>query len=408
MARKTINSEMIQNMLNNHRYSDLTFSVNESIYYANRYVVAGASDVFEALVNGHFQESSAKQIVIKDIVYDKSFYNILAYVYSHELDFRIIPETVLCEMLRLAQMYNLSPLYDVLKTDLNKLEYYHTGSAVELINTAKNHNMEDLYERMKTFIFQNAKYILEHETFVNIQYDILLELLKSSSFHDKEINIFKGVLKWINDNQVLAMSDLAKKDALILDLLKQVRYSQISLGDYVCYKEESNSLIKLFSKYKKIVHDKKSEISVEPRVKPTEYLGILVHFTAKKVGEEWDKCYFSPLYEVKNLQFRLIIKLDPTKISDSSYVSIMLDCKPVHKCEYWECVVEYSFKLNSTNCSKVSDTPSSYNNTFSISEPQHGSTNHVTVKRFFDYCVDEDDNSFEVQLTIEPEDPKFT
>lgn len=401
MARKTNNVKMIQNMLDDHRYSDFVFSVNESLYRASRCIVAGASDVFEALVNGAFQEAQDKKVVIKDISHDKSFYNILAYVYGHDLDFRVIPEEILCEMLRLAKMYNLQTLFEDLKNDLDKLKHFHTGSAVELLNTAHNYDLKNLYERMKKYIFQNTKYLLTHKTFVNIQYEILLDLLKSTLFYDKEINIFRALLKWIHENEIYKLSDVGKKDKLIMDLLKQIRFPFISLVDYYLLKDEAGADVKIFSKYKKIVNDKLSEDACKPRTLSPDYGGILVNFTAVKFGEDWDKCYFSPIYEVKDLQWKLIVNLDPKNTN----VSILLDCKPVNKCEYWECVVDFNFKVSSKKSSEGTG-PYSYTKTFSLSEFQLGEKSFTSRSTFLDACVQ--DESFEIELCVKPHDPVFT
>uniref|UniRef100_A0A8D8ZMU7 Kelch-like protein 26 n=1 Tax=Cacopsylla melanoneura TaxID=428564 RepID=A0A8D8ZMU7_9HEMI len=408
MARKISNLKPLQSMLNNHRFSDFTFLVNKQVFHACRCVVSAASDVFEAMLTGHFQEKTDKQIEIKGIEHTDSFQHILTYVYGHDLDFRLIPEDILCEILRLSQMYNLQPLHDNLKADLDNLTYFHMGSVVALIHTAQRYELKKLYERAKTFLLENAKFMLQHDSFVNLEYEILIELLKSPSFHDKEINIFRGVLKWIHENDMHQLSDDTKKDLLIMDLFKQVRFAHISSVEYHQFKEEaktgSDNHVKLFSKYKKILQNSNGELTHEPRVLLTNYTGLLVKFTIKKVGEEWDKCYFSPYYELKNLQWRLIVNMDP-KIAN---MGILLDCKPVTKCEYWECVVDFSFKLNSKNTSHCATTPFKYSKTLSLTESQHGNKDLVNRSNFLEHCIDKTDNSFEIKLGVKPHDPTFT
>ncbi|KAL1451580.1 hypothetical protein WDU94_005941 [Cyamophila willieti] len=408
MARKTSNLKPFQNMLNNHRFSDFTFLVNKQIFHACRCVVSGASDVFEAMLKGHFQEKTEKQIEIKGIEHTDSFQHVLTYVYGHELDFRVIPEVVLCEILHLSQMYNLQPLHDNVKADLDKIKYFHMGSVVALSKTAKQYELKQLDERVKTFLLENAKYLLQHDSFVNIEYELLVELLKSASFHDKEINIFSGVLKWIHENDMQQLSDETKKQHLIMELFKQVRFSHISLVEYDQFKEKDKTSgenhLKLFSKYKTILQNSNGDLITEPRVLVSNYSGLLVNFTIKKLGDEWDKCYFSPYYELKNLQWRLIVNLDPK----NAYISILLDCKPVNKCEFWECVVQFTFKVNSKNTAYCSNTAISYSKTLSLSEPQHGEKNFVDRPSFLTYCIDTTDNSFEIELNVKPHDPAFT
>uniref|UniRef100_A0A8D8M3M9 BACK domain-containing protein n=1 Tax=Cacopsylla melanoneura TaxID=428564 RepID=A0A8D8M3M9_9HEMI len=68
-----------------------------------------------------------------------------------------------------------------------------------LLNTSRKYNLDDVYKKVTDYAFRNAEHLVNHTSFVQLQYEVLVDLLKSDWFYAKEIEILRGVLTWHDD-----------------------------------------------------------------------------------------------------------------------------------------------------------------------------------------------------------------
>ncbi|KAI5709147.1 hypothetical protein M8J76_011286 [Diaphorina citri] len=186
-------------MLNNKEFSDTVFLVNTSQFYASSHLVSVSSKPFKSLLTDHFNNCADKIIKISNVKHDDSFHIILKCIYGIEINFTQTDKAVLCEVLCLCDTYELTHFSKDIQWYLSKLESFQIDSVVVLLNTAKKFNLMDLYKRLSIFAYQNTDQLVKHTSFVNLQFDVLVDLIQSDWFCTLEIDILTGVLNWHND-----------------------------------------------------------------------------------------------------------------------------------------------------------------------------------------------------------------
>uniref|UniRef100_A0A8D8SFA7 BACK domain-containing protein n=2 Tax=Cacopsylla melanoneura TaxID=428564 RepID=A0A8D8SFA7_9HEMI len=136
----------------------------------------------------------------------------------------------------------------------------------DLLNTSNKFALSEFSDKLTVFAYQNAEEFVNHESFVNLQYNVLLDLIKSNWFYAPEIDILRGVLRWHNkinskeytntelvSNQTDEGSELVASFSLasliiLKTLLSSVRIKQMTAFGYI---EETKT--DLFAQYKHIL-----------------------------------------------------------------------------------------------------------------------------------------------------------
>uniref|UniRef100_A0A8D9AH17 BTB domain-containing protein n=1 Tax=Cacopsylla melanoneura TaxID=428564 RepID=A0A8D9AH17_9HEMI len=210
-------------MFNNPKCSDTVFLVNQSKYFASSHLLTMASNVFDTLINTHYENCGDREIRIRNIKNDASFSLLLQYIYAVEMDFTRMNTVILCEVACLCETYGLDEFGSDLKCYLSNLEQFEIDTVVALLNTAQQFNLKALYKKLQVFAFQNAAQIVQHASFVNLQYAVLVDLLKSNWFYAPELEILQSVLIWHADKKVTS-SHL--KTPSLSDLLEEQEGAQ--------------------------------------------------------------------------------------------------------------------------------------------------------------------------------------
>uniref|UniRef100_A0A8D8VNA8 BTB/POZ domain-containing protein 9 n=1 Tax=Cacopsylla melanoneura TaxID=428564 RepID=A0A8D8VNA8_9HEMI len=210
-------------MFNNPKCSDTVFLVNQSKYFASSHLLTMASNVFDTLINTHYENCGDREIRIRNIKNDASFSLLLQYIYAVEMDFTRMNTVILCEVACLCETYGLDEFGSDLKCYLSNLEQFEIVTVVALLNTAQQFNLKALYKKLQVFAFQNAAQIVQHASFVNLQYAVLVDLLKSNWFYAPELEILQSVLIWHADKKVTS-SHL--KTPSLSDLLEEQEGAQ--------------------------------------------------------------------------------------------------------------------------------------------------------------------------------------
>uniref|UniRef100_A0A8D9ABV8 BTB domain-containing protein n=1 Tax=Cacopsylla melanoneura TaxID=428564 RepID=A0A8D9ABV8_9HEMI len=130
-------------MLNNKTYSDAVFTVKDQQFYVLSQLLAASSTTLDNMMSTHYEHCHDRDLTIYRVKHEDSFLLILKYIYGQSLDFHTTPVHVLCEVLSLAERYQLSEFFDDLKRFLSKLNYFELESAVVLLNKASKYNLSD-------------------------------------------------------------------------------------------------------------------------------------------------------------------------------------------------------------------------------------------------------------------------
>uniref|UniRef100_A0A8D9ANK7 BTB/POZ domain-containing protein 9 n=1 Tax=Cacopsylla melanoneura TaxID=428564 RepID=A0A8D9ANK7_9HEMI len=186
----------MQLMFNNEKHSDTVFTVKQHKFYAISEIVSVASSKLDTVISEHFAHCDDKKIKLYDVKCEKSFSVILQYMYGLDINFSELTMHVLCGVITLAETYQLDEFVKDLKSYLSKVDKFEMNSLVVLLNTARKYNLEELYGKLKVFAYEHAEEFVKHDTIVQLQYECILNLIKSDWFCAPEIDILKGVLNW--------------------------------------------------------------------------------------------------------------------------------------------------------------------------------------------------------------------
>uniref|UniRef100_A0A8D9ARD9 BTB/POZ domain-containing protein 9 n=1 Tax=Cacopsylla melanoneura TaxID=428564 RepID=A0A8D9ARD9_9HEMI len=186
----------MQLMFNNEKHSDTVFTVKQHKFYAISEIVSVASSKLDTVISEHFAHCDDKKIKLYDVKCEKSFSVILQYMYGLDINFSELTMHVLCGVITLAETYQLDEFVKDLKSYLSKVDKFEINCLVVLLNTARKYNLEELYGKLKVFAYEHAEEFVKHDTIVQLQYECILNLIKSDWFCAPEIDILKGVLNW--------------------------------------------------------------------------------------------------------------------------------------------------------------------------------------------------------------------
>ncbi|KAL1451574.1 hypothetical protein WDU94_005935 [Cyamophila willieti] len=186
-------------MFNNVNFSDTMFTVNEQKFYALSQLLAASSATLDTLISTHYEHCQDKDIKLYGIRNEESFMIILQYIYGMNINFSQMNITVMCEVLALSEKYKLNDFFKELKCFLSEMMCFQLDSVVALLNTSSKYNMSELYKRVTVFAYDNTEELVKHETFLDLQYHVLVDLIKSDWFYCPEIDILTGMLAWHSD-----------------------------------------------------------------------------------------------------------------------------------------------------------------------------------------------------------------
>lgn len=402
------NPEMATNlekMLNNKRYSDTIFLVNKRKFYASSHIVSISSVELESMLESHYENCGDREIRIGDVKYNESFTAVLRFMYGLDIDLPQLDKAVLCEVLTLAERFELKAFVSMLKSHLSKLECFQLDFLVVLLNTAKKFHMIDLYEKLSFYTYVNADQLVHHESFAELQYDVLSDLVKANFFYTDEIDILKGVLNWhgnnmsnnpskeddieaVSDEETDEENDIQGKKKMVVQktsnkknpnndnaleqqsqsttntkelmkefstnvlkaLLSHVRFSQISAVNIYKLMETE-----LYTKYKEFLCDSKFfSPSSEPRMKyiAVQYIekdikDISMNFTVKCPNQ-------GVLYEseeehvIGDMKWKICVQHSITPGTNNYTVEVGFKCSPsdeLLKENEWDCRAEVQIKM---------------------------------------------------------------
>lgn len=203
-------------------FTDVTFVVEGSKFFAHRVILAARSEYFRALLYGGMRETNPEaQIEIKDTT-APAFNALLKYVYTGKVYLGEFKEETVLELLSLAHKYGFLALESALQGYLKAT--LSIRNVCFVFDTALLYQMTDLGTTCLSFLDRNAVEVLSTDGFSCLTKSGLVEIIKRDSFCAPENQIFRAVREWVESAEGIAEADLR-------DILDKVRLPLISLHD---------------------------------------------------------------------------------------------------------------------------------------------------------------------------------
>ncbi|OXU28397.1 hypothetical protein TSAR_013525 [Trichomalopsis sarcophagae] len=152
--------DQFESLLDNSEYSDVKFIVGKKTLYAHKIILAARSSVFSAMFRHCMREKEQTIINIEEISYEV-LKEVLRYIYAGKVNQN--GSIIAKELIVAADKYNIVELKDECgKLLCNSLT---SENAIECLNFAYLHNIDNLRESAIGFIVQNGKDMLNKPGF---------------------------------------------------------------------------------------------------------------------------------------------------------------------------------------------------------------------------------------------------
>lgn len=203
-------------------FTDVTFVVEGSKFFAHRVILAARSDYFRALLYGGMRETNPEtEIEIKDTT-APAFDALLKYVYTGKVFLSDFKEETILELLSLAHKYGFLALESALQGYLKAT--LSISNVCVVFDSALLYQMSDLCSTCLCFLDRNAVEVLSTDGFSCLTKSALIEIIKRDSFCAPENQIFRAVKEWVETAEEMSEAELK-------DVLDKVRLPLISLHD---------------------------------------------------------------------------------------------------------------------------------------------------------------------------------
>ena len=253
--------ERCEAIFNQELLSDVKFVVCDSqgeskTIPAHKFVLAISSPVFFAMFFGKVAEIK-DPVEISDCEYE-SLLELFRFIYSDKA--KLNAHNVM-QLLYLSKKYMLPTLAEkcsaFLKENLNALNVFH------ILPDAQKYEEKDLMNHCWKLIETQTEEAVKSEGFVTVERSVLEELVKKNSLNIKEVELFKAVDCWAENEckkQGLVAEGSAKRRVLgervvqgiRFPVMEQTEFADIVLDSEILTPKETNRLVKYFNS---VLHD---------------------------------------------------------------------------------------------------------------------------------------------------------
>ncbi|CBY24108.1 unnamed protein product [Oikopleura dioica] len=239
--KKTTLKARFSHLFNNETLADVHFIVgNEEMRIpAHKLVLSAGSAVFDAMFNGDMRHTEA-EVIITDIE-SPAFLVLLRFLYSDESD--IGPENVMTTLYT-AKKYAVPALENqciqFLETNLT------SENAFLLLSQARMFSEDSLAERCLECIDQSTDEALAGDSFVDIDFETLLVILKRDSLGIREHRLFSAILRWAGAEcgRVNLSRDAKNMRKVLEGAIELVRFPLMTIEEFAAGPAQSDVLEK--------------------------------------------------------------------------------------------------------------------------------------------------------------------
>lgn len=227
-------SEHIGSLFWNEDYSDIILLIEGQRIPSHKVILASRSEYFRALLYGGLRESQEAEVELKGTTLT-SFKVLLKYIYTGHMTLASLKEEMVLDVLGLAHQYGFveleTAISDYLKAILN------IRNVCMIYDMASLFHLSSLAEVCCSFVDRNALDIIHHESFLTLSASALKEMISRDSFCASEVDIFRAVCEWAQQNPDVDMADILSAVRLPLmalpELLNVVRPTGLVSADTI-------------------------------------------------------------------------------------------------------------------------------------------------------------------------------
>ncbi|XP_019853257.1 PREDICTED: BTB/POZ domain-containing protein 9-like isoform X2 [Amphimedon queenslandica] len=159
-----------------------------------------SGDLFD-LLKSDMREAQPgnNEITLQDAT-PESFRALLEYIYSGKVCLGDLPEQVILDLLGLSNKYDFSHLQSSILAYLKATLSVH--NACIIYNVANFYQLSDLCLACASYIDINAQAVMRSEAFLSISHQSLVELVSRTSFYCPELEVYFGIRRWLDNNEV--------------------------------------------------------------------------------------------------------------------------------------------------------------------------------------------------------------
>ncbi|CAH1788712.1 unnamed protein product [Owenia fusiformis] len=187
----------ISEMQKNGRYCDITILVGGKSFPCHKVILASWSTYFDSMFSSGMTESNSKEITLKDISVE-AFQAIVDYMYRGVIKLDSVEIAL-----------NALKTVDMLQFDKEfhkRLVVYlcsecHPANCLTMLGLADLIGEEQLKRHAKSWVLSDFKYIIQTESFLQMDAKLLIECISDVNLVAKEEEeVFFAVVKWLDVN----------------------------------------------------------------------------------------------------------------------------------------------------------------------------------------------------------------
>lgn len=219
-------AEAIKKLYGDEKTADVhfTFKSKERVP-AHKYLLAAASDVFDAMFYGPVKEKGDVEIDDASAV---GFMEFLRFFYFNQIKLTMAN---IGDVLNLGQKYDINECVNLCLRFL--IENLTIDNVLEVFSLAILFEQDDLREKCEDFIEYNTEEILQTTNFLECDRQVLNHILKLRSLSCSETVVFEAVMSWV---KVASKQEELTKDIVethLGDLFHEIRFRSMCYDEFV-------------------------------------------------------------------------------------------------------------------------------------------------------------------------------
>ncbi len=185
--------EVMNHLRLNKQLCDVTLCAGTETFVAHKVVLSAASPYFKAMFcTSGMRESEMENIPLKGI---KSgvLATLIEFAYTAEIH---VSELNVCALLPAATMLQMTHVVEACCTFLE--HQLDPSNCIGIGDFAQAHGCQDLFQKARTFLFQNFTTVYQHEEFEQLSPMQLINVIKKDELNVRcESEVYKAVISWV-------------------------------------------------------------------------------------------------------------------------------------------------------------------------------------------------------------------
>ena len=199
--------------------SDINLLTNDTVISAHKFILVAASDYFRAMFSGDFAEAGRSEIELQEIS-TAGLEHILGAIYTGTL---VVEDTNILIALDSADKLQVQEIIDACEDFL--ISGIDATNSFQLLQLSERYTLPRLNRQIELFIISDFLMATQHGLYPYIQSDAVITFVSNDELDCPEIDILKGVLKWLKVNPS------ADKLAAAYEIMKQIRFTYMTSSE---------------------------------------------------------------------------------------------------------------------------------------------------------------------------------